>query len=337
MWNLLTDKREISAAQRSFVSVFAERSDEVVRCRAGYQGGWMPIEAHWNEKLGIWLAWEFQGRDKVSIPRHWNAFGTNRPISDRNMSITCEINFAVQGIEARLEGAFSKDGEGGLHIVHRGGIGGGRRGIGRSSFFRSYYGKRLRIPERGEEREFALVADLESPRLADQVACFVHEVERIKERAVEDGRRVKHGRTPPGSTLIEEPTSRAAYFVSGWREPSADHGIVVNELIRQLRSKGKTVRKDIARDLFFVDSRGRTEALFEVKTGGGLGDVYQAIGQLFYNSIEEPNRPILILACPPLPRGMQNRIKSLGIRVLSYRFKGSTVIFRGIEDYPEAG
>ncbi len=295
----------------------------------------MPIEAHWNEKLGIWLACEFQGKDKVSIPRHWNAFGTNRPIPGKNMSITCEINFAVQGIEARLEGAFSKDGEGNHHIVHRGGIGGGRRGVGRSSFFRFYYGKRLWIPEREEDREFALVADLESPRLADQVACFVHEVERIKEQAVQGKRRCKPGRTLPESTLIEEPTSRAPYFVSGWREPSADHGIVVNELIRKLGSTGKTFRKDIARDLFFVDSSGRTETLFEIKTGGGPGDVYQAIGQLFYNSIEEPNRPTLILVCPPIPRGMQNRIMSLGIQVLSYRFKGSTVVFRGIDDYPE--
>jgi len=114
MWIILADSRETQEAQRRPKSALVDAANDHVDRWAGYQGG------------------------KLPIPRYWNAFGTTKPAPDQNHTITCEINFPPSGIQRQVAGALAKDERGYLHIVHRGGIGGGRKGIGQSSFFRRF-------------------------------------------------------------------------------------------------------------------------------------------------------------------------------------------------------
>jgi hypothetical protein len=71
--------------------------------------------------------------------------------------------------------------------------------------------------------------------------------------------------------------------------------------------------------------------LFEIKSGGGLADVYQAIGQLLYHSVRERRRPLLSLVSPPLRPEAAKVLHRLGLRHVSYAFdSNSAVRFSGL-------
>jgi hypothetical protein len=292
----------------------------------------MRITANWSEPLDIWFAAQTPSRVDTT-PRYWNAFGTTKPEPDRNKTIACEINFPIGGVNRRVGGAFAEDEHGRWHIVHRGKIGGGREGIGSGLFFRNYRGEKVTVHD-GEESTVALVGDLDSSRLAAQVALFVKEVKRVKGLASEEeARSIERRSSHSDSGFSEEPESRRRYKAAGWRQPTADHGLVVNALAQELERLGHEVRNDTNRDLFVIGGRRRVSALFEIKSTDDLSSVYQAIGQLFYHSAGSPKKPLLVLVSPGLPAPMIHRLRSLGLRHLPYKFEGRPgVRFVGLKD-----
>ncbi len=331
MWRLLEDKTEIREGQRRLKAALAGAAKIGVECWGGFQGGKMRIRANWSERLGIWFTSQVMADDP--IPRYWNAFGTTKPSKDAMMSITSEINFPVGGIKRNVGGAFAKDDMGNLHVVHRGRIGGGRKGIGQRSFFRHFRGETLSVLDGDIGTEVALVADIDSPRMAAQIADFVRQVEGIKkfisERGggrVEDEEKSRKREV----SFIEEPESRRGYKLSGFRQPSADHGLVVNALARKLGGIGYKVGSD-ERDLFVVNDDRTVRIIFEIKTGGSTTEIYQAIGQLFFYTADESNRPVLVLVSPTLRDKVVRRLRRLGLRHVSYRFKHSDVVFHGLD------
>ena len=291
----------------------------------------MRITANWCDRLGIWFATRGLERD-VATPKYWNGFGEMLPGKNATVSITCEINFPKQGIRRQIEGAIARGEDGRLHIVHRGGIGGGRKGIGRHSFFTHFLGASVTAWDGDRECQAALVADLESSRMPAQLAHFVKDVQRIKDLVVQrnDRAHVNQKLSTMLGPFREEPESRAGYEVQGSRQPSADHGLVANALAEALSRLGHKLGKDAYRDLVVV-ADGLLRVLFEVKSGARLTDLYQAIGQLFFHSVEEKKRPVLVLVSPPLRKVALRRIRRLGIRHLSYTFnRDSRVTFEGL-------
>ena len=61
-------------------------------------------------------------------------------------------------------------------LVHRGKIGGGRPGIGRSLFFNNYAGDVEDI----NGKRFAVIGDINSPDFVQKIEFFIKEVDRIK-------------------------------------------------------------------------------------------------------------------------------------------------------------
>lgn len=93
--------------------------------------------------------------------------------------ITCEINFPVNGINRRIGGAFLTDSTGDIFVAHRGKIGGGKKGIGKSLFEDQYRGRWEIVEDNGFETEVALISALKLPRFVNQVRQLVFEVNRI--------------------------------------------------------------------------------------------------------------------------------------------------------------
>lgn len=338
MWRVLEDREEIRSAQRRLESVLAAEASPSVDCWGGYQGGKLRLRAQWCGRLGIWFA--TMVLPKEAVPRYWNGFGTTEPAPGEMMDITSEVNPPMGGIERRLQGTFARDLRGGLHLLHRGKIGGGRKGIGRSSFFRHFRGNMVRVLEGNDETEVALVADLDSPRAADQIAVFVKEVERIKQLVTEEGTGEAGAEAGPRTREIsftKEPTRRRAYEVSGRRQPSADHGLVVNGLAERLGSVGFKVGSDGFRDLFIPGRGGGTTILFEVETAPDLNSIYEAIGQLLYHSVDEPKRPKLVIVSPPLRKEVARRVRHLGLQHVLYRFVKSGIDFDGLDELLAGG
>jgi hypothetical protein len=194
--------------------------------------------------------------------------------------------------------------------MHRGRIGGGRKGVGRTLFFNHYLGGEFVDVKDGESvSTLALIGDLDSPRLAYQIANFVHEVQRVKSLA---GKPAPPRRRQP--TFSGEPGSRKGYRLSGRMiQPSADHALIVAALAKFLTARKQAVYNDRNRDLF-TSRTGILKCLFEVKTSSSLGDVYQAIGQLLFNSANTRRTPDLVLVCPRLPNPISRVLAQLGIR-----------------------
>lgn len=329
MFKVVGDVQRVKDGERRFLKTLSRMTTKSVRCRAGYRGGNMPIIANWSDRLGIWFASQTFREEE----RYWNAFGTTEPVRGNN-TITCEINFPIRRANRLVGGVLIEDDAGQVHVAHRGHIGGGREGIGRSLFFREFMGEKVTVlDDDDEETTMGLVCDLASPRLADQVALFVHEVKRIKKFAGKTGTTVRSRQPAKANAFREEPEERRGYRIQGWRHPSADHGLVVNALAKKLEALGHPVRNDSRRDLLVVGPRSAVKCLFEVKSGGALSDVYQAVGQLLYHSVRERRRPLLALVSPALKSEVAHALHRLGLRLVSYSFDGdSGVRFSGLNE-----
>lgn len=125
-----------------------EFADERITVNIGYQGGTMYDEnISWSRELGIWFYF-----DEISESRYWNAFGIEKPSENSSVSIRCEINFPLSGINRSIGGAFVKDNAGNIFIVHRGRI----SRVRKSLFKDRYQGKWRPIDDGGIKKRVAL-------------------------------------------------------------------------------------------------------------------------------------------------------------------------------------
>lgn len=228
MLKVLDDEKEIAIAQKAFMNklnVFAEKSGTI---NVGYQGGSSKVKAFYSSKLGIW--WVFDD----SVNRYWNAFGTEeiRWNTGYSHSIICEINPPFKGINRRISGAFAKDPNGKLYLFHRGRIGGGKPGIGKTAFMKGF-GKDVweELEDGNKFSKLALIASFDNPKFAQQVAYFVHTVELIKKYKSHNLILAPIFREDFSGTKEISSTSSKAQFES-------DHRLIVNNLAKKLIIKG---------------------------------------------------------------------------------------------------
>jgi 5-methylcytosine-specific restriction protein A len=117
--------------------------------------------------------------------RYWNAFGLLKATQPGN--IVVEINFPLRGTSRRISGVFGLELKTQkIVILHRGGVGGGREGIGKNTFLSWYLN---RSPERLVEFDDQLhnpakairVAILDSASFLQDLYSFVRSVYIFKE------------------------------------------------------------------------------------------------------------------------------------------------------------
>ena len=104
---------------------------------------------------------------------------------------------------------------------------------------REFTGSWEEVEDGAEFTKLALVASFDNPRFAEQIADFVHEVERIK--------------GAPAITKAPAPPVLEAAFKEEFFGPkkvssantqtiaNSDHGLIVNTLAKQLKSKGISI------------------------------------------------------------------------------------------------
>lgn len=325
MLKVLDDQSSISEAQQRFVKGFERFIAEKIPVKLGHLGDSFEKEVSWCEDLNIWIYSEI-----VPGSRYWNAFGTGKPGEGENVSITCEINFPLKGINRRIAGAFVVDGLGGVYVVHRGKIGGGRKGIGKRLFEENYRGPWRDVKDGEVENVVALVGALNPPQFARQVSDFVYEVNRIKSLVSSGLAQV--GIPSDSPEFQEEFTGKKRYSVEKQIEAQCDHGPVVNRLARALRSLGLKEGNDRNRDLYILDPAGRIKALFEVKTDMSTTSLYCAVGQLMLHSVDLSERPRLILTIPEkVSTALEDKLNRLGIEVLTYGWSDDEVVFARLD------
>jgi len=322
MLRVLEAGKEIEQAQTEFAQRFKRLSARPIAATVGFQGGNLAANLYWSEKLHVWYAQDTAGN------RYWNAFGTQEAREGRNHTITCEINFPLNGADRRIAGAFAREVSGGIFVLHSGRIGGGKAGVGKALFEANYKGKQVSARFGPTECEVFLVGALSSKRLPEQVAHFVHEVQRVKGLMPQS--HIPRQRAPlkPRFGFSPEFAGRKRYRVAPTVEAECDHGLIAGELERVLTAEGLQCANDQFRDLYVIEKSGNVRTLFEIKTDVSRQSLYAAVGQLLLNSAASTGIRNLVLVVPTgLSREVESTLSQLKIRVLPYRWKGHSVEF----------
>lgn len=325
MLEVITDYFEVQKAQQQFKRAFDDLWDKEVNGYVSYQGERQKATLCWSSELGLWAM-----LGKVETNRYWNAFGIKEPRENSSNHIVLEINFPFESINRRIAGVFAKDNEGHIFICHRGRLGGGRHGIGKTLFKNNFRGDRwITIKDGKKESKVALIDQLNSPHLVYQIRDFVTEVDRIKKLVTDESEDFtpKNDLDFTSEFLGEKNFELYKHVVS-----KCDHGFVVNELAKYLELKGLKVGNDQNRDLFVVDSSGSISTIYEVKTDISLYDLYTGVGQLLLNSCDLMSNPKLILVLPEeSPKHFRAKLEKIGIDTLIYRLTEKDVIFLNTE------
>jgi hypothetical protein len=81
-------------------------------------------------------------------------------------------------------------------------------------------------------------------------------------------------------------------------------------------------------DLIVCGKNGRPLVLYEIKTAATSQSVYTGVGQLMLNACANSPAPKRVLVLPgDLNANTSDAIKSIGIEILSYRWKGKRPVF----------
>lgn len=205
-------------------------------------------------------------------------------------------------------------------------------GIGKALFDENYRGERVRVQDGDMTLEMALVGELGAERFPYQVACFVNEVQRIKELANTAKPEIEF---PAG--FSKEFSGEKKYSVREV-EAKCDHGLVVRSLEKELRSDSIVTGNRRPLDLYVLDSDGHVSILFEVKTDTTPTSCYEAIGQLLVYSAPLAKKPRLVAVFPDsLDRHYLEVFKKIGLRSLTYKWVKNEPIFEKREVAELAG
>ncbi|MDI9569989.1 MAG: hypothetical protein QM278_04525 [Pseudomonadota bacterium] len=325
MLKIVTEAKAIQRCRRQMARRIRMAATERIPVVLGHQGASIRARVWWSEELGFWF---HPGRGER---RYWNAFGLDRPRPGASLPITCEINFTTEGIDRRIGGAFAKDSRGRVFVVHRGVLGGGRKGIGKVLFEKWYRGVWMEMDDGGEAIYVAVVGVLQSPRFVRQVAQFISKIEKIKDMAA-----------PSVQTEIDFEDLRLREELLGTRRCElnrdlagrCDHGLVVKDLAAALRQQGCQFGNDGLRDLLALDPRGET-TIFEIETDTLFGSIQEGATRLLVNSLLATRPPRLVLVLPAAPDAVTARkLQRLNIDVLIYRWDENHAVFPGLETSP---
>lgn len=136
---------------------------------------WFPRLEYVDQKLSKYLS-----------PRHCNAFGLAESFNVSKIPRPmCTINIPLFNDTWHMAGAFVKDRNGEVSIVHSGKIGGFRFGIGRSLFVKYFAGSQqwIGVERNHKPKCVVVVSRLNDSNLIQNLAYFVKEVRRVKKLA----------------------------------------------------------------------------------------------------------------------------------------------------------
>ncbi len=325
MIEIITDTIEIGRLHKQFHKSLENSFDQRIPIYVGFPAGNFHDFIQYSSDLNIWLS--FNDSD---YSRFWNGFGVDQPLADRMNSLTGEINFPKTGIDRRTAGAFGRESDGNILVLHRGKIGGGQPGVGKNLFVDNFRGEFVTALDGKVENRFCLVGELHSNLFPRQVADFIWEIRRIKD-IVKNGK-LNEFKELENFKFSDEHSGSTTSNRLGPTIIKRTHGLVVNALARELERLNFKVGNDKNRDLF-IHRKSKIITLFEVKTNSRTHAIYSAIGQLILYSIPITNDVKLRIVIPgKLTKMVETRLYKIGIQPLYYDWVQGEPIFKGLEE-----
>lgn len=216
--------------------------------------------------------------------RLWNPFGAYR--KNGSLRITVEINISTSRRNNRLSGFFAGDPRTGtVYLMHDGGVGGGRKGVGRKRFLAWSNAKLVAVADaKGHVRLGIVVAAVDARTTANDVARFVSQVLDYKQ-AVADG----ETDTPEAREKERTYTDYFDEFTGKKRRRQMEeieyisrHGDIVRAL-RDWRNRPPHEEGRIVKNAYIdlaIEMNGVLTELYEVKTNCDRHTLYSALGQM---------------------------------------------------------
>lgn len=319
----ITDQTTIDELYLEFnqtlIELFPIHRPELV---IGHRGGATGAEAYGTDEGDFWTC---------ASTVDWNPFGIGA-----NPSMVVQVNFSTGSTTRKSIGVFAEDDNGQIVVMHRGNIGGGRKGIGKKLLMSNTHSPCEWVQAENQEIEMLVVGQLRSPLFGAQLKHFVAEVQRVKqlpEQASLTG-------LVPSLFQIEEGVFKSE--ASGYstlslgerRASNRTHGLVVDALKKQLQQRFRTpdwhIYNDRHRDLIFKH-REVIVALFEIKTVANTQDVATALGQLllYGAAVPAPLRRIMVLP-EPLTSTAVHYLAQWGIECIYFSGRADKPIFANL-------
>lgn len=325
MLKVISDQPAIKKYAGQFNKKFKPFIDEEIKVKLGHQGAGFPAKVLWSKSLGIW-----KFSRAIKEVRYWNAFGVGRPGASSVLSIASEINFPWVQIDRKTGGAFAEDAWGNIFVIHRGKIGGGKKGVGKSLFEHNYRGVWSFMEDGDSISQVAVIGDLKSSRFALQAAQFVKKIEILKSTAVPSTQtEMNFSEISFREDLVgSAPSSAEDEIIS-----SCDHDLVVGSLAALLQRQKIKIGNDTESELFTVDpSENRISHIFEVLTDTKEKNVLAAAAKLLLQTSAAALNPLPVLILPEDKiNSYAQELQRINISVLGFRWQEEKVVFSGLE------
>lgn len=324
MLRIIDDEKLIRKYARLFSRRFKPFAGQPVKVKLGHQGASYPARVRWSEKLGIWFF-----SQTLKEVRHWNAFGTSRPQKDSQLAITAEINFPWSDIDRRTGGAFALDSSGRVFVVHRGIIGGGKKGVGKSLFWDHYRGVWATMKDGRRRTPVAVIGALDSPRFALQTALFIRKIGKLKDMAlVSSQTSLSFPDTVFREELIGLPSTSPACHIA----EACDHGLIVSRLSEALTDRGYLAGNDQSRELFVMEPReSRLAYVFAVASDNSERSILSGAARLLMDkACQEGHAGAAIVISEKVLHKYVKPLESIGVLALSFHLEQDRVVFRDL-------
>ncbi|WP_340116160.1 hypothetical protein [Pelagibius sp. 7325] len=323
------EKREASDELRARLeSAWRARETRIVTWRPGSQR----MSIHHNEKY--WYKSSLISPDK-GIRRYSHSFGPYR--DNGNLQISVEFNVPTDANSRKVSGFFARDSQtGATYLMHDGGVGGGKAGVGRKAFLAFSDCKLVSVADlQGDTRLGIIVTPIDSVRSAANIARFIEMVVSFK-NAVRKGET-----TTPQARAAQRRYGDYYDEFSGRKrrqrvkelEYVSRHGDIVRAL-RSWRMQSMAPHERVFKDVFAdlgVRVKGDTCEIYEVKTSCDRQSLYAAIGQIIVHddSSNQTCKRFLVLPDDGLiPDDINRALVRSRIALIRFVFQGDAVQIR---------
>jgi hypothetical protein len=324
MLKVIADQAAIKKYTRQFAGKFRPFIEEKIKVKLGHQGASYPAKVFWSKKLGIWIF-----SSAIKEIRYWNAFGVGRPKPGELVSITSEINFPWQGIDRKTGGAFARDTRGNIFVVHRGKIGGGKKGIGKSLFEHNYRGTWSFMEDGDDVTQVAVVGALTSVRFAQQAAQFVKKIEILKSSAV---RSAQTQFDFPEITFRENLAGNLPLAAEPDIQAECDRDLVISSLASILKRWKFKIGNDENNELFIVETNvNRISHVFEFITDTAEKNILAAAARVLLAAATQGENPLPILILPEETLNKYAQIlQKIKIEVVGFHLEEDRIVFHDL-------
>jgi len=325
MLKVITEQAAIKRYAGQFNKKFRPFVDEEIKVKLGHQGASFSAKVSWSSSLGIW-----KFSRAVKEVRYWNAFGIGRPETSTVLSIASEINFPWSQIDRKTGGAFARDVWGNVFVVHRGKIGGGKKGVGKSLFEQNYRGVWSFMEDGDSISQVAVIGNLASGRFALQAAQFVKKIEMLKSSAAASAQmEMDFSEIIFREDLIGSETPLPENEIIS----ACDHDLVVSKLAGLLQQQKIKIGNDTENELFAVDSPGnRISHIFEIVTDTKEKSVLAAVGKLLLQTSVAAVNPLPVLVLPEEKINYyEQELRRINISVIGFQWDGEKAVFTGLK------